>query len=340
MHHTLRSAALAVAVTLAAILAPALVAPQPVLAQADAGPVVRMEPIPDRPAPPPQPPAQQAFATPEAVIAAMIAAMREPGFEALTRVLGPRVAAAVPPGERRSVEVRRSMADQLSRMPFTISYLDAQQSRASVLFGPDRNPLPATLVRTGRGWVVDQAATIEAMRERRIGVNEANAIRALQALAGAQNAFRRQDSVGDGVLQFAQRIASSPGRSDGLVPSPQGALPGAAIGLNEAFARAEGRPNDPNFRPVGGYGYRILTAQGKAAEGGEKSYLRDGRLTEGYAVVAWPVRPGETGLSTFIMDWRGKVFEREFGTDTVAAVSRMSAFDPAPGWQPVEPTER
>ncbi|MCU0987525.1 MAG: DUF2950 domain-containing protein, partial [Acetobacteraceae bacterium] len=120
------------------------------------------------------------------------------------------------------------------------------------------------------------------------------------------------------------------------VPSQQGALPGAAIGLNEAFARAEGRPDDPNFRPPGGYGYRILTTQGPNAEGGAKSYLVNGRLTEGYAVVAWPVQPGVTGLSTFIMDWRGRIYERELGAATLAEVARISAFDPGSGWEPAD----
>ncbi|WP_158639307.1 DUF2950 family protein [Elioraea rosea] len=335
MHRSLRQVALCLAVLLTAPAAD----PGRARAQADTGGVVRMEPIPDRPQQS-QPPAQRAFATPEAAIEAMIAALREPGFEALTRILGPRVAAAIPPAERRSAEVRRTAADQLSRTPFSISYLDEARTRATALFGPDRNPLPATLARSGRGWVFDQAATIEAMRERRIGVNEANALLALRALASAQAAFRRRDMVGDGVLQYAQRIASRPGTTDGLAPSQDGALPGAALGLNEAFARAEGRPGDPTFRPPGGYGYRILTAQGPAAEGGAKSYLRDGRLTEGYAVIAWPVRPGETGLSTFIMDWRGNIYEREFGAETLGAVTRITTFDPEPGWEPVDPSDK
>jgi hypothetical protein len=58
------------------------------------------------------------------------------------------------------------------------------------------------------------------------------------------------------------------------------------------------------------YAYRIMTSQGTNAEGGARSYLLNGRLTEGYAVVAWPTRPGDTGLSTFIMNQQGVVFER------------------------------
>jgi hypothetical protein len=322
----------------AAALVLALTAP-PVLAQAaDAGPVVRMDPIPDRPSPP-QPPQQRVFPTPEAAVEALIAALREAGTAPLARVLGQRVLEAIPPSERQGPEVRRVTADQLARMPLTISYLNEERTRAQVLFGPERNPLPTTLTRGTRGWVFDQTATIEAMRERRIGVNEANAIRALRALAAAQIAFRRRDMMGDGVLQYAPRIASSPGRTDGLVASDRGMLPGPAIGLNQAFARAEGRPGDSNHRPAGGYAYRILTAQGPAAEGGAKSYLVNGKLTEGYAVIAWPVQPGVTGLSTFIMDWRGRIYEHELGPNTLAEVARIDAFNPGPGWDRVDPAE-
>jgi hypothetical protein len=309
----------------------------PAMAQAPAA-----QPSPgqaERPAPPPPPP-QRAFATPEAAVSAMIAALGEPGTEMLARIVGPRVLEAIPPAERQGPEVRRAASEQLARMPFEIVYENEQRTRAAALFGPDRIRLPATLVRGTRGWTFDQNATIAAMRERRIGVNEANAIRALRALAAAQDAYRRRDSAGDGVLQYAQRIASRPGRTDGLVPSQAGALPGAAVGLNEAFARAEGRPNDPAFRPPGGYGFRILTAQGPAADGGAKSYLVNGRLTEGYAVIAWPIRPDGTGHSTFIMDWRGKIYEREFGADTLAQIARITAFDPGPGWERVAAAER
>jgi len=34
------------------------------------------------------------------------------------------------------------------------------------------------------------------------------------------------------------------------------------------------------------------------APGGAKSYVRDGRLSDGFAAVAWPAHPGESGLMT------------------------------------------
>ncbi len=213
-------------------------------------------------------------------------------------------------------------------------------ARAAAMFGPQRIRLSASLVKDAQGWRFDPAATIEAMRERRIGVNEANAIRALRALARAQASFRQRDAVGDGVLQYARRIASSPLRADGLAPSPAGSVPGPAVGLNEAFARAEATPGQANFNPSGGHGYRILTAQGAAADGGAKSYLLNGRLTEGYAVLAWPIRPGASGISTFIMDWRGNIFERALGPETAEAAARITCFDPGPGWTRVSDSGR
>ncbi|MCC7283909.1 MAG: DUF2950 family protein [Acetobacteraceae bacterium] len=306
---------------------------------APAGPLMA-QPAPEPQTSPAPAPQLRAFATPEAAIQGLIQAMGTPDIQALTEVLGRRVLNNVPRVERDTQAQRLAAARQLAAMRFEIVYDNEARTRAGAVFGPDRIRLPAALVRGQRGWTFDPAGTITAMRERRIGVNEANALRALRALARAQDAYRRRDVLGDGVLQYAQHIASSPLKMDGLAPSPLGAVPGAAIGLNESFARAEGRPGEAGFNPMGGYGYRILTAQGTAAEGGAKSYLVNGRLTEGYAVIAWPVRPGETGLSTFIMDWRGNIFEREFGAGTAAEVARITSFDPVPGWTKVADTDR
>ncbi len=312
------------ALGLALALALALGLPGAALAQAEQ---------PQQPAP--QAATLRAFATPEAAIQGLIAAMGAPGIDGLSAILGRRVLESVPRIERDTAAQRIAAAQQLGAMPFEIVYDNEARTRAGAVFGPQRIRLPASLAKNARGWSFDPAATIEAMRERRIGVNEANAIKALRALAKAQTAFRQHDATGDGVLQYARRIASSPLRADGLAPSPAGAVPGLAAGLNEAFARAEGTPGQANFNPMGGYGYRILTAQGAAAEGGAKNYLLNGRLTEGYAVLAWPVRPDVTGISSFIMDWRGRIYEREFGPNTLAEVARITVFDPGPGWKPL-----
>jgi hypothetical protein len=283
-------------------------------------------------------PQQRAFTTPDLAMRAFIDAVRAPGLDPLVALLGRSALDAVPPSERQSAEARRATGEWLAAQPFEIGYADAARSRAFALFGADRVQLPALLVRTPRGWVFDTPATIAAMRERRIGVNEANALRALRSLAEAQNRFRLAIRSTDGTLHYAARIRSSPGHFDGLVASVTDILPGPSMDfLNPAFARAEGEPGRVASDVAGGYGYRILTAQGPHAEGGARSFLVDGRLTEGYAVIAWPVTPGVTGLSTFIMDHRGAIYEQELGERTVEVARAILAFDPGPGWVRAEP---
>jgi hypothetical protein len=160
---------------------------------------------------------------------------------------------------------------------------------------------------------------------------------AVGAATRRRAATRDRDRDGDGVLQYAQRIRGTEGRLDGLVNIEGSDLPGPVTSLlNEAFARAEGKPGDPDLHSGGGYGYAILTAQGPHAEGGAQSYLVNGRLVDDFAVVAWPTRPGETGKSTFIMNRSGAIYEREFGGQTFEAARRITAFDPDDDWSEVE----
>src|SRR5690349_19220549 len=158
--------------------------------------------------------AVRAFPSPEAAVRALIEAIQAPSLEPLTAVLGRAALDSVPPSERQAAAVRRAAGARLAGEPFEIQYQDDARTRAVAVFGSARAPLPAVLRRTSRGWTFDQEGTIAAMRERRIGVNEANAIRALHAPAQAQEQFRVSDRTGDGVLQYAGRIRSSPGLRD------------------------------------------------------------------------------------------------------------------------------
>lgn len=298
---------------LALLLAPAL----PALAQPQQG---------NRPAAA----ERRAFASAEEGTRALLAAMRAPEALGLAAIVGREVIASVPQGERAATEIRRAAGAWLEGQGFVIETLGADRARA--LFGTDRVALPVIWTRGPRGWTVDPAATVTALRERRIGVNEANAIRALRAIVEAQALYREANPEGAEVPAFARRIRSSPGLRDGLAGSYP-AVPGPVVDfLNQAFAEAEGVPGQPGLLPPAGYGYRILEAQGAAAPGGARSFMEAGRLTGGFAVLAWPVRPGETGISTFLVDDRGALFERDFGAQTIAEAARILAFDPGPGW--------
>jgi hypothetical protein len=83
-----------------------------------------------------------------------------------------------------------------------------------------------------------------------------------------------------------------------------------------------------------GYHYRILTHQGRDASGGARSYVRNGRMTDGYAVLTWPAKWGDTGVMTFIGNHDGVVHERNLGPDTAIRARAITEYNPDSSWKP------
>jgi hypothetical protein len=198
--------------------------------------------------------------------------------------------------------------------------------------------MPIPLVRAGGAWRFATEEGVEELINRRIGRNENSAIEVLQAYLDAQGQYASIDRDGDGVRQFAQKLASTAGKHDGLYwpadaakgeeESPFGPL----IGANEAYLK--GHKQGDAYR---GYHFRILTRQGKNAAGGAYSYVINGRMIAGFAMVAFPAEYGETGVMTFIVSHNGKVFQKDLGKNSVKAGAAMSSFDPGAGWAEVAP---
>ena len=184
--------------------------------------------------------------------------------------------------------------------------------------------LPIPLVRSGSGWIFDTRAGKEEMRIRRIGRNELAAIQTMFAFVDAQREYAAQDRNGDGIREFAQKIISSPGNQDGLYWPSGGDAPKSPAGpLLETKDLKEG---------YHGYRFRILKAQGKAAAGGARNYVKGGRMSEGFALVGWPARYGETGLMTFAVNQDGTVYQKHLGPRSAAIAGAMTRFDPDASW--------
>jgi hypothetical protein len=111
------------------------------------------------------------------------------------------------------------------------------------------------------------------------------------------------------------------------VPSPFGAR-AAEAGVDSGLGSAA--------KPYHGYFFRILTRQGAAAPGGEMDYIKDGRLTGGFALAAYPERWGRSGIMTFIVNQDGKIYQRDLGEATSRLAAAMTAYDPAGDWTPVK----
>ncbi len=187
--------------------------------------------------------------------------------------------------------------------------------------------LPIPIVKTAGGWRFDTPGAVEEMRVRRIGRNELAAIQVALAYTDAQEEYHARDWNGDGVKEYARRPLSSPGRRDGLYWASLPGEPESPLGAGFADAKPG--------QPYHGYLYKILTAQGKDAPGGARSYLKDGRMTEGYALVAWPAKYDDTGVMTFIVNQDGVVYQKDLGPGTAAAARAINAYDPDAGWSKV-----
>ncbi len=191
-------------------------------------------------------------------------------------------------------------------------------------------PLPFPLSRQEDGrWAFDTEIGLEEIVNRRIGENELAAIRTVQEYVEAQFEYALVDEDNDRVHEFAQRLISTPGRHDGLYWEPREDEEESPAGpMIETAAFSKAKRGDGYY----GYRYRILTGQGPNVLGGEHSYVINGNMTNGFALVAWPVRYRVTGVQTFIVDHSGIVYERDLGDSTEKRASAIRLFNPDDRW--------
>lgn len=279
---------------------------------------------------------QRTFPTPEAAVAALISAFKANDEAALVAIFGTKHKDVVSTGDAAHDSARRA---EFAQHLATFHALDERaKDRRVLLIGARAWPSPIPLVLEQGGWRFATEEGAEEIINRRIGRNERNAILVLRTYIEAQRQYAARDRHGDGVLQYAQKISSAPGKYDGLYwpadaskneeVSPFGPL------IAGASAYVAGRKQGDPYR---GYYFRILTRQGKSAPGGAYSYIINGRMIAGFAMVAYPADYEDTGIMTFIVSHNGKVYERDLGKGTASIGANMAEFDPGPGWKEVKP---
>ena len=195
-------------------------------------------------------------------------------------------------------------------------------------------PFPFPLVKGEDGkWAFDTVAGLEEIVNRRIGENELQAIETARLYLQAQQQYAMEDHDGDGVREYAQKIISTEGQTDGLYwPIEQGdgespVGPALNLGAVEKAKAGEG---------YFGYKFRVLKRQGNNVAGGAYDYVINGNMIGGFALIAWPAKYAETGVHTFAVNHAGIVYERDFGPDTGNIVSGIKTFNPGDKWSVVE----
>ena len=276
---------------------------------------------------------QQTFATPQAAVDALMAAFKADSDAELLAIFGDEYRDLIVHGDRAADSANRARI--FASMQTLRVLREAGPDRRILLIGAEAWPVPIPLVRAGERWRFASEEGADEILNRQIGANELAAIHVLRAFVDAQRVFASRDRDGGGVLQYARKLASTPGKRDGLYWS---AAPGEEMSpfgplIAESAAYLEGHVLGDPYR---GYRFRILTRQGKNAPGGAYDYIINGRLIAGFAMVAYPAEWGKSGVMSFIVNQNGKVFEKNLGKDSATLGATMTAFDPGVGWSEVK----
>ncbi len=270
--------------------------------------------------------AQTPYPTPEAAADGLVDGLARHDWDQVKATLGPQYGKLVPAGSVSADDVTNFLAGWSKGHRIVTESAD----RAHLELANGWR-LPVPMVKSAKGWSFDTVGAADEMRTRRIGRNELAAIQAMYGYVDAQREYAEADRNGDGVLEYAQKILSSPGKKDGLFWANKEGEAVSPLGPLLDTEKVEDGYH--------GYRFKILKAQGTHAKGGARDYVKSGKMTRGYALVAWPATFGETGVMSFIVNQDGVAYEKDLGAGGAAIAKAMTRFDPDSTWKALPPPQ-
>jgi hypothetical protein len=281
-----------------------------------------------------QQPGQRTFASPEQAGYALFAASQSDNDHALMNILGPAGEDVISSGDPEE--------DMDARAGFIVKYQEMHRfvtepdGKVTLVIGAENWPVPIPLVNNHGVWYFDTPTGKDEILFRRIGRNEFAAIDACGELVKAEKQYFA-NAPADTTKQFAQKLVSDQGQHNGLYSEGPSNESDSPINFLVAYAHEESLKNQAGDQaPFNGYFFRVLTSQGRHAPGGAKNYVVDGKMTGGFAFVAYPAEYRSSGVMTFIVNKSGIIYERDLGPDTTKTAEAMSAYDPDSTWSKVE----
>jgi hypothetical protein len=278
-----------------------------------------------------QQPGQKTFSSPEEASAAFIAAAKSNDEKVMLEILGPDGKQIISSGD--ATEDAQNRANFIARYEEMHRFVKEPNGTTMLYIGAKNWPAPIPLVKKGGSWYFDTDAGKKEILYRRVGRNEMSAIRVSEALAAAEKEYY---STQQG--EYAQKIFSDAGQHNGLYWKVSGSEPQSPIGplvasaVAEGYTKGEGAPTTPYH----GYYFRILTRQGRNTPGDAKNYIVNGKMTEGFAFVAYPAEYRSSGVMTFIVNEDGVVYQKDLGDKTEVLAKAMKEYNPGPGWKKAE----
>ncbi len=269
---------------------------------------------------------QKTFATPEEACKALLTAAQNNDEQALLTLFGPNGKQLVSSGDSaEDVRVRGNFVKRYEEMNRLVKEPDGT---ISLYIGSHNWPYPIPLRNRGNVWYFDTDAGKQEVLYRRIGYNEISAIHICDQLVAAQKEYYAHQNN-----EYAPKLYSDEGKKDGLYWKAANGEPESPIGPLLAGAAASRGGEAVPFR---GYYFHTLTSQGKDSPGGVKSYMVDGKMTGGFAFVAYPAEYRSSGVMTFLVSSDGIVYEKDLGKNTDNVAKGMQEYDPNAKWHKVE----
>ncbi|MCW3781396.1 DUF2950 domain-containing protein [Defluviimonas salinarum] len=272
------------------------------------------------------------YDAPQDALSALISAVEDRDRAAILAVFGEEAEDLF---SEDGKELRRQRRQFLEMYAEGYRFVPQEDGGVVLELGTDGWPFPIPLAQRDAGWSFDVEAGRVEMAAREIGMNEIEVMTLLDAYLDLQIQYRLTDHDGDGVMEFAQSVVSSEGQRDGLY------WPGDDSPIGEAGARAsldgfnDGTEDVPP-EPYKGYYFRILTGQTQNAPGGEMSYVVNGNMIGGHAVLAIPADYGASGVHSFMASENGTILEADLGEETLDKGFAITLYDPGEGWTPTE----
>ena len=280
---------------------------------------------------------QTTFSSPEDAAKTLIATAKKGDLDTLLAIFGQDGKDLLETSDPATARLHRQVFVVAANERWQLE--DAGANRKTLVIGNESWPFPVPLVKEAAGWRFDTAAGKEEIIARRIGENELAAIASVHAYVAAQRRYAAEKHDDNPAGVYATKFQSDPGKENGLYwPTARGQKR-SPLGDLVAQAAEEGRKiggDRTQPSPYRGYYFKILTAQGAGATGGAKSYVADGKMTGGFALVAWPAQYDVTGVMTFIVNQDGTVREKDLGPGTDAAARKLTAYSPDASWRAVQ----
>jgi len=273
-----------------------------------------------------QGPGQKTYASPEEASNALFAAAQKNDQAALLEVLGKEGKSIIESGDPKQDEAMR--ANFVEKFQMMHRLVEEPDATTTLYIGAENWPTPIPLVNRAGKWYFDTDAAKKEILFRRIGKNELSAIRVCEELVAAQKELFSKNN------EYAAKFVSDEGKQNGLYWPANGSANQSPIGPLVANAGSlGGLTMDSGADPFRGYYFRLLDRQGKQASGGAMSYVADGKMTKGFAFVAYPAVYRDSGVMTFIVAQDGTVYERDLGKQTVQKAKALKAYDPDQNWK-------